>query len=278
MKYKKIITCGCGLSDSARQYTWVNLLEQHVKEINSEVSFDHRGVGGQGQQLIQKKVTHAIWKALSEGYKPEEICVLVMWSGVERRCWYITNEDTINTILNHWKKLQVRYDLQFSDLENKYDELAELGDANLPGVYVPYNKNGGWLITGGWHKETPFLEEYLMFCKGIEESIIISLENMIMLQSLCKIHNIKLYEQFYLDNVCEYIELYKDHKECKHLYELLDRSNYVNGSQSIHGYLTANDSIDSKFFKSKRNFYPNAHGHNVWFKDILLPHLESTGF
>jgi hypothetical protein len=84
MKYKKIITCGCSFSDPSTPFTWVNLLERNLKRINSELVFDHRGLSSQGNQLIQKKTVHAIHKALSEGYKPEEICVFVMWSGHDR--------------------------------------------------------------------------------------------------------------------------------------------------------------------------------------------------
>jgi hypothetical protein len=276
MKYKKIITCGCSFSDPATRYTWVNLLERNLKKSYPDVVFDHRGLSSQGNQLIQKKTVHAIHKALSEGYKPEEICVFVMWSGHNRRSFYINNEDTINRIIEHWSKNPVQYQLQFGNLENTGDNLAELG-AGGKGLHIPYNKDGGWYITGGWHNEVPFFKEYLMFCKGLEESIMLSLENMIMLQSLCKTHNIKLYEQYYMDGVNNDIESHKDNKECKHLYELLNRSNLVT-TKSIHGYLKSTQVEDSQYFKDKTDNHPNAHGHMIWFSNILLPHLENTGF
>lgn len=276
MKYKKIITCGCSFSEGITNFTWPNLLERHIKKTNSEVKFDHRGLSSQGQQLIQKKTVHAIHKALNEGYKPEEICVIVMWSGHDRRSFYINNKDTIERLVNHWAKTLVRYTLQFGDLENKGDSLTQLGSMNTE-LYVPYNKNGGWYITGGWHDEVTFFKEYLMFTEDMQESILLSLENMVMLQSICKIHNIKLYEQYYMDNVYECIEDYKNHKECKYLYDLLDKSNYVT-TQSIHGYLKSIEVEDCQYFKTKIDPHPNAHGHMVWLNNILLPHLESTGF
>lgn len=276
MKYKKIITGGCSFSEAVTSFTWPNLLERHIKKTNPEVTFDHRGLSSQGQQLIQKKTVNAIWKALNEGYKPEEICVIVMWSGHERRSFYINNKDTIERILNHWSKTPVRYTLQFGDLENGGDSLTQLGVVNTE-LYIPYNKKGGWYITGGWHDEVPFFKEYLMFSDGLEESITLSLENMVMLQSVCKSHNIKLYEQFYMDIVLETIEEHKNHKECKHLYDLLDKSNYVS-AQSIHGYLKSTEVDANQYFKSNGDPHPNAHGHMIWLHNIIVPHLEKTGF
>jgi len=276
MKYKKIITCGCSFSDPSTPYTWVNLLERRIKKTNPNVVFDHRGLSSQGNQLIQKKVTHAIYKAIQEGYKPEEICVLVMWSGHDRRSFYINNKDTMARILDHWSKNKAIYQLQFGNLENTGENISCLG-ASGTDSHVLYNKEGGWYMTGGWHDEIPFFKEYLMFCDGLAESIILSLENMIMLQSLCKTHNIKLYEQFYLDNVYGLLEKYKYHKECKHLYYLLEKSNWIT-TQSIHGYLKSIEVEDNQYFKSKLDPHPNAHGHLIWLDNILLPHLEKTGF
>jgi hypothetical protein len=276
MKYKKIITCGCSFSDPSTPFTWVNLLERNLKRINPELVFDHRGLSSQGNQLIQKKTVHAIHKALSEGCKPEEICVVVMWSGHDRRSFYINNKDTINRIVEHWSKNEVQYQLQFGNLENTGYNLTELG-AGGKRLHVPYNKDGGWYITGGWHDEVPFFKEYLMFANGSEESIMLSLENMIMLQSICKIHNIKLYEKFYMDNAYELMEQFKDYKECKYLYDLLDKSNYVS-TQSIHGYLKSIEVEDCQYFKTAIDNHPNAHGHMIWLHNILLPHLEKTGF
>jgi hypothetical protein len=276
MKYKKIITCGCSFSDPGTPFTWVNLLERNLKRNNPDLVFDHRGLSSQGQQLIQKKTIHAIWKALSEGYKPEEICVIVMWSGHERRSFHINSRDTMERILNHWSKKEVQYQLQFGNLENSSDSIALIGQPGTK-LCIPYNKNGGWYITSQYFDELSFFKEYFMFNSGLEESIMLSLENMVMLQSLCKVNNIKLYEQFYMDNVYENMELFKDYTECKHLYELLGKSNYVS-TQSIHGYLKSIEIEDCQYFKTAIDNHPNAHGHMVWLNNILLPHLESTGF
>jgi hypothetical protein len=80
-----------------------------------------------------------------------------------------------------------------------------------------------------------------------------------------------------MDTVYEDIELYKDHKECRYLYDLLDKSNYVT-TQSMHGYLKSIEVEEAQYFKTKIDPHPNAHGHMIWLNNILLPHLEKTGF
>ena len=80
-----------------------------------------------------------------------------------------------------------------------------------------------------------------------------------------------------MDSAYDCLEDHKNHKECKHLYEFLDKSNYVT-TQSMHGYLKSMEVENCQYFKSVIDPHPNAHGHMVWLDNILLPHLEQTGF
>lgn len=275
---KRIITAGCSFSDPDTPYTWVKLFEKHIKRLYSNVTFDHRGLSSQGQQLIQKKSIHAIHQALSEGYNPEDICVIVMWSGHDRRSWYIDDADIMNRILTHWKKQNlVAFQLQFGDLSNKCDELVVLGEYTNPlKHYVPYNKKGGWYINSKTFDELSFFKEYFMFSSYLE-SIIVSLENMIMLQSFCKLKNIKLYEQFYMDYVYDQILKFKDHKEVRHLYDFFDTTNYISLS-SIHGYLKQLETQPAQYFRTEIDPHPNLDGHLVWLDQVLLPALEKNNF
>lgn len=275
---KRIITSGCSFSDSDTPFVWPNLLEKHIKKLSTDVTFDHRGLSSQGQQLIQKKVIHAIHKAFTEGYKPEDICVMVMWSGHERRSWYIDEPDAIGRIINHWnKKETISFQLQFGDLENKADYPTSVGDfSKLGKKYIPYNKLGGWYIGSRNFDELDFFKEYFMLSMTVE-SIILSLENILMLQSFCKSHNIKLYEQFYMDYVYDLIEGHKTHKEVKHLYDLIDWNNYVS-TKSIHGYLKEKEVVPDQYFQNPGDNHPNLAGHLVWTDEVLFPHLEKTNF
>lgn len=275
---KRIITCGCSFSEPKTPYTWSRLLEKRLHKKNPNLSFDHRGLASQGNELIQKKVIHAINKALKEGYKAEDINVFVMWSGHERRAWYIDNTDVIEMILDHWRKQStVAFQLQFGDLENSADCPAQLGeDSNPQKHYVPYNKYGGWYINSPAFNELPFFKEYFMLSTHMA-SIILLLENIVMLQSFCQARNIKLYEQFYMDYVYDEIKKNKDHKEVKHFFELINWNNFIN-LKSIHGYLKEKAVTEGQYFKSKLDNHPNFDGHLIWTDEVIIPYLEKNNF
>jgi hypothetical protein len=273
---KRIITSGCSFSDYSTDFTWNNVFENYLKEKNLNITFDHRGLSSQGQQLIQKKTIHAIYKAFKEGLKPEEICVFVMWSAHNRRSWYIDNNDVVNDIIDYFanrRESKTSFQLQFGDLENKAEKFAYIGDPinkAPPNYYIPYNKEGGWYINGHKFDEVNFFKEYFMFSNQLD-SIIMSLENILMLQSFCKSYNIKLYEQFILSNIWEEVESLKTHKEVAHLYNLIDKNNFVS-LIGMHDYLK---NIGQKYITT--TLHPNAEGHKFWFDNVLLPYIHNKG-
>lgn len=277
MRYRKIITNGCSFSDPKSKFVWNCLLENVIKQQHSQVEFDHRGLSSQGNQLIQKKSLHAIYQALNQGFKPEEICVFVMWSGHNRRSWYIDDPKTVEKIMDFWRKDKtIIFDLQFGNLNNSGNSLTYIGEKTAPlKNYVPYNKSGGWYINSAKYNEIDFFKEYFMF-SDIVESVIITLENMLLLQTFCKQQGIKLYEQFYMDDVLYQIEKYKIHPECNHLYNLLDTTQYVS-KESLHGYLRKNKN-NTIFFNNEVSTHPNKEGHDKWINDILMPFISRDGF
>lgn len=282
MRIKHIITSGCSFSAPTTTWTWPVVLENNLKNTYPYLTFDHRGLGSQGQQLIQKKTVHAIHKAINNGYEPEEIAVIVMWSGLERRSWYIDNEDTVKEIIDYWIEDKFgSFELQFGNIENNADTLIH---AKSPGpakngtgeICIPYNKSGGWYINSSHFSEKNFFKEYFMFSDMVE-SVIMSLENMLLLQSVCKSLKITLYEQFYMNFVYDIIQKFKNHGECKHLFDLLDKSTYVD-TQSIHEYLISKQTNPVEYFTHINDPHPNANGHLVWVNNVLLPFLDKRNF
>ena len=85
---KHLITGGCSFSHSqCPSDNWLEPLVDWLKEKNPELTYEHTGYLSNGQELIQKKVTLSISEALESGLNPDEILVVVMWSGTFRKAW-----------------------------------------------------------------------------------------------------------------------------------------------------------------------------------------------
>jgi len=277
MKYKKIITSGCSFSSNETPYTWPLQLESYVqKNINSNVKFDHRGLSSQGQELIAKKSAHAIYEALSTGYKPEEIAVFVMWSSSDRKSFYIDNPDTIKELVNNWTGSKQGWSLQLSDLQNNRNNLELCHSKAENNNLIYYHSGGGWYITSAHVKdELKFVRDYFLTSKDSVSLALChdALQYITYLQHLCKSKGIKLYQQFYMENIVEDIERYKGHQIIDYLYNDIDWSTFIS-KQSIHNYLSSN--ID--YFVGVNNAHPNGLGHRIWLNEVILPHLQDDGF
>ena len=282
MKLKRIITSGCSFSDKYTSFTWPHLLESHTNSLDPNVTFAHMGMGHQGQELIQKKTINAIMDALDEGIDPSEIAVAVMWSGNDRKTWYITNQDYIGDIKKHWgTEGGDSWHVQFCDLKNSKEGVEVLEFNNKHGHYhVQYNPNGGWYHSAWNHREPNFINDYIMLTEPVTDrqydphninSLHVSLENMIMLQNTCKAHGIKFYQQYYMEHTYADIDKFKDHAIIDYMYRQLDKANRV--FPAIHEYIKPMGHT-----VSEEDVHPNETGHQVYFNDILLPFLEEKNF
>lgn len=276
MKYKKIITSGCSFSDAFTPFSWPNQLELYIKKINSSVVFDHRGLASQGQELIQKKASHAIYEAISTGYKSDDIAVFVMWSSPTRKSFYIDNTDIVDEIVNNWKNSVQGWQLQFADLKNQTENICTIQTRPPESKAINYNKNGGWYITSAQViDELEFIKKYFMIGKNNVSLQMVheTLEQIIFLQNFCKLNGIKLYQQWYMDYTKEDIENYKDHQIIKYLYSQLDHNTFIS-QESIYNYLKDNPEC----FKSPDDLHPNGLGHRRWLMEVIVPYLEDDNF
>jgi len=277
MKYKKIITSGCSFSSNETPYTWPLQLESYIqKNIDENVKFDHRGLSSQGQELISKKTAHAIYEALSMGYKPDDIAVFVMWSSVDRKSFYIDNPDTIKEIVQNWRGSKQGWALQLSDLKNSRTKLELCRSKAEGNNMIYYHTDGGWYITSAHVlDELKFVRDYFMTgLNPISFSLIHdSLQCITYLQHLCKSKGIKLYQQFYMENIMRDIDTARGHQIIDYLADDIDWSTFIS-KKSIHGYLEH----DQNCFVGTGNSHPNGLGHRIWLNEVILPHLEQDGF
>ncbi len=289
---KVLITGGCSFSCSRDcEEGWHIQLEQKLKEHNSELVINHTGYGSQGQELIQKKVMLAIIEALANGTKPEEILAVVMWSGTYRKAWYIDNPGIIRDVVEGMPKFNGGMTPIFLDLKNQ-NAVHPAYFKTASGSEFPYNPNGGWLFTvnGSEYRHIEFVQQHYMLDRdynGIGK-IHLSLENIIMLQNFCKLHNVKFINQFFMDFVWQDIHDHKDDLNVNYLYRQLDCENMITEGmfETVHELLSVSrDEVkelthesrlkldDNRRYFSRDGFHPGPLGSKYWCEKILYPFI-----
>jgi len=260
---KCVITSGCSFSAWDNFHTW----PYQLSNIMPQADFKYLGLCSSGNEIIQKKSTLALHEAL-QTYKPEEILVLPMWSGLDRKAFYVSNEAEVDRMVDVWKQKGHWWHTQFTDLKNKLEQKKEMFVNGTE--KVTYNSLGGWYLFhsdlgDGTDLATSFTKSNLDFTYGVH----IGLENMVMLQTLCKSLGVKMYHQFFMDSVLDSIRKEEEHQIVKYLYEQLDQSLFVCNSE--HGFLKQQDNSIQLF---EDDMHPNELGHITYTENMLWPFLK----
>ncbi len=294
MKY--LITGGCSFSHQwvpVLRPGWIELLEYKLQARYPELQALHTGHNGQGQEMIQKKVSMTIIELLEQGVDPADILVVVMWSGTFRKSWYIDNEQIIRQLTEGMVYFHGGMDPVCIDLKNSVgDNPKYFKTAN--GDEFPYNPAGGWYSTvNGSDCNMPFVQQYYMldgFHGGGVGKVHGSLENIINLQNFCRLKGIKLFNQFFMDHVYQDIEQNKNHQIINYLYKQFDFDNTITEGmfETLHELIDVpRDQVykvtheDRKKFDNNAfnpdGFHPGTAGAQYWCDKRLYPLLESKG-
>lgn len=285
--YKYLITGGCSFTVAD---SWVKFLGDHLIRQNPDIVIVNTAYHSQGQEMIQKKVTLAILDAFDKGIKPEEILCAVMWSGNERKAWYVTNPLIIDEILGYMPNFVGGMSSLFLDLYNKTsDNIGHFYTSH--GSRFDYDKNGGWYFTvNGSETRAEFIQNHYLFDRHVNGigKLHISLENIIWLQSFCKTNKVSLVQQFFMDNVINRIVENKDHEILSYLYSQLDYENMIPYGifDYLHPYIglprenalyVGHDARkqatgDSEIF-NQDGFHPGIKGFELWWTNVLHPFL-----
>jgi hypothetical protein len=285
-----LITGGCSFSTGDDDNGWVGSLTQLLRSKNCNLTTNHTGRNSSGQELIQKRVMSAILSAINSGIDKHEILVAVMWSGTSRKSWFVDNPLVIERMVNDWPDFDGGMTNQFLNLTN--DNIDDVGTFNTKnGSEFKYSRSGGWYLTvNGSDSKLDFVQQHYLLDKEVDGvgKTHSSLENIIMLQNFCRLHDIKLINQFFMKHVYEDIIKHKDHEIINYLYKQFDNTNTI--SQGMFEYLhkffnvAEEDAIlithdDRKKLQHKYDldyfaqdgFHPSQQGYEVWCKDILFP-------
>lgn len=268
---KYLITGGCSFSTELGN-TWVKCLENYLKDIYPELVACHTAGISQGQELIQKKVILAITEALGLGFDPSEILVSVMWSGTNRKAFYIDNKETINLLLDSWKDHIGGAQGQFISLTD-YKDITIDPNYHTKASSAYYNPEGGWYYTTDGSDSIDGIKEFYLLDRESSGpgKVHISLENMIFLQNFCNLKQIRFLQQIYMNDVYEDILAKKDHPIINYLFRQLDMKNFV--TVGLYEFTLEKSQHESGWFESD-NLHPSSKANLDYFKNLLQPYID----
>jgi hypothetical protein len=185
---------------------------------------------------------------------------------------------------------------QFLDLKNKL-----IGDTETfqtkNGNEFNSSKYGGWYFTvNGSDSQLEFVQQHYLLDGDMTNGVgkvHTSIENMIMLQNFCKLHNIKLIHQFFMDASYLDIEKHKEHQLINYLYKQFDSNIAIKDGmfEWLHGLLNISKEdavmvthsdrkrLDEPYgYFSKDGFHPSTFGAELWTKNVLIPFLETKKY
>lgn len=294
---KHLITGGCSFSFGGHETGWTGAVTKFLQKSNPNLTYEHTGYLSQGQDLIQKKVTIAVLDALEKGIKPEEILVLVMWSGTSRKAWYIDNSIIIEKMVKGWKKFQGGMSSQFLDLKNQNKNFNQSNFFYTQNnSRFDYDSNGGWYFTvDGSDCKLDFVQDYYLIDRNAHGvgKVHSSLENIIMLQTFLKLQKVNFLYQVFMDRVYQDIENYKEHELIKYLYCQLDQEFFIKEGmfEHLHTYLPYpkesavfmphHDRIKldaGRGYFYNDGFHPGEKGAEMYCNDLLFPMLDKKGY
>jgi len=229
---KILLTGGC--SFTASDDCW----PRHLKDILN-VKLLNVGMVSQGNGLISRTVIYNIDKLLNE-YKPEEILVGVMWSGIDRYDYYTySTENTSN-----WGNFKPENNVQ------------------IPTNIIEGNYN--WqIINPHWNSN-----EVKMYYEYFHTSIfatIMTIEHILRVQWYLEKLNIKYFMSTYMDL---YDSNLINHPEISYLYKQIDFSKFL----PVKGCY---EWVEENF--GDREFYinhPTQFAHKQFVNKVIVPFIK----
>jgi hypothetical protein len=233
--------------------------------------FKNTAYPSQGNSIIQKKAIYALSNLLDQKVNTDEILCVVMWSGLERKSVYVDGNWAINELIEFTKhEFEGMIESQLLDLDNSCTDPIDIFiKKHDRSFYI--NKSGGWYLRHPGnncysdHMDIKFSNEY-----PLTNDVIETVENMVMLENFCKINNIKLVHQFFMQNVLDSILEYREHQSIKYLLKQLNHSMMLNEGQREFCF-------NRNLVRSNYDDHPSLEGHSEYCNQMLFPFLTDRG-
>lgn len=262
MAIKHIVTSGCSFSTCQK---WPNYL--HAK---TGIPVYSLGQDSAGNDWIAKTAIYQASELLKTGTNPEEILIIVMWSGIDRKGLFVSRKEN-----------------------DEYDKFISRGVAspihflNQPtNIKAVTNTESGYILGSkaaylGTQYAREYKVEWLSFYT-LEELAVESYEHFLKLQWFCKSHNIKLLNLTYGD-ILRYPNawfldaektgpLTKDtYKSVEYLYNMIDFNQWAFYSETGGQY---EYTLNNKLSFDEDGHHPNLSANKHYVVNFLMPILK----
>lgn len=251
---KALVTSGCSFSE---HYSKVGTVSCWPGVMSERFEFEfqaHLGMGGCGNDIIARKAIYGCKQAL-ETHQPDDIMLIVMWSGLARKAFLTDNRNNIVKAID--VKEVMNHPMQGSTLDN-----VELG-RNVP-AWVWFNPGTELYGPQRW---------YLLYDNDYQQ-LESTLWNMLAVQSFCAQHNIKYFWMTMNNDMEETmgrLDKTVQNLHSDYLFELLDKTNRIHPIGMYEWTLWNR----MKGFQED-GFHPTVESHKKFVEQVMLPFFEQN--
>jgi hypothetical protein len=242
MKSKKIMVAS-GCSFTFEPWNWPTFV---VNELDLDLL--NVGMASTGNGLISKKVIYNV-NELLKTYRPEDIIVGVMWSGIDRVDFYSEDNREMSNI-NGW-------------IQNPTTVVKGCNNWEIGNFMWKTTKSKLWYEH--FHTHTG--------------SLIQTIQNILTTQWYLEKHGVKYFMSTYLDIFNnDLIKGLLNKPDVRYLYEMINFENFLPVS-GCHEWVARNCG-DLAFNKPDENgnvgMHPTEYGHKQFAKDVIVPFIKNN--
>lgn len=263
--FKHLLTSGCSFT------AWTEPCWAHWLGIELDIPLQNFGKPSAGNSWIAKTAIYGTQRLLDDGADPDDILVAVMWSGIDRKDVFISNETPGYTELLNSQEAQEANPVRFIDKKN-----------DDSGWHI--STSDGYLLgsmgCGFANEHINTFKRTLIRDYYCDEALAIeSYENFLRLQWYCKSKKIRLVNMTYMDLLhypkYKYFKItkeltYEHFENIKHLYDMIDFDDWIfwDKTRGLFEYVR-----DNKLPFLLDGFHPSSVASEHFVKNYLIPKL-----
>lgn len=242
MNHKKKVLVASGCSFTAYYHCWPSMISEQFS-----MDLKNGGTASQGNSLISRKAISYVEELIKEkNYKPEDIVVGIMWSGIERADRYIEGGDMF------------------------------IGPPFTPEspTAVRDDRRNWRIMNPHWHQSEDCKQWYRIF-NNSTASTIYTLEHILRVQWYLDRLGIKYFMTTYMDI---WIESIVNDREVKYLWDMVDWTKFL----PVKGcYEWVMENYDKRGFKEPdstgwRDQHPTQYGQERFVEEVIVPFIQKN--